>query len=67
MRPWLDRDHLRQLAAERADREQAAWLIRAWLLAEQGPSAELRRLLSGDSEIDRAILDHASNAGGRPR
>jgi hypothetical protein len=33
-----------------------AWLIRAWLLAEQGPTEELRQLLF----VDRAAHAHQS-------
>jgi Domain of unknown function (DUF4304) len=64
----LDRQRLRELAEREELVGYAAWQIRAWLLADEGPSAELDDLLFGqepadthNSPITRAIVDYANS------
>ncbi|MFC6018144.1 DUF4304 domain-containing protein [Plantactinospora solaniradicis] len=57
----LDRDTLFVDAAELF--RGGAWRVRAWLLAEKGPSEELERLLSaGEPAAVRMIRDYVANS-----
>lgn len=59
----LDRDTLFVDAAERF--RGRAWQVRAWLLAEKGPSEELERLLcSGEPGAVRVIREYLANSYG---
>jgi len=71
----LDRNRLRELAERKEFIGYASWLVLAWLLAEEGPSAELEDLLfaqrpkhTRNSPMTKGIIDYANrkaSAGSR--
>lgn len=66
----VDRQRVRTLAEEGEFFGHASWQVRAWLLAENGPSAELEDLLftqrpadTHNSAVTRGIVAHADRCG----
>lgn len=67
----LDREHLVEVADRREFLGAGGWRVRAWLLAERGPSPELERLLfeeqpayTHQTPMIQGIWAHANSRAG---